>query len=377
MPLDSLEFRTSLQKLLIGLILILVPLTIFGFYMTQQGENHIRQSSGENFRSLTLTAAEATSDFIADSVRELSLIANAPGPIQAVNQSNKQYNGMSAEETLSKLNEVDLTWESPQADRLSMQILTSDLAHQLRRERELSPALLKITVSDLAGAAVAATDRPGHYAQMDRPFWDAVAASGRGAIRISDLRYDDQSRRYYLSVAYPILQEGTGRFIGAVSATVDMTSLFARLHRQQIGRTGRMFLVRDDGTVIEAPGITPSMQIKSEEYAAVRDALGSVRGRGAGYLYTNLANGEQYLIGFADTGLKDAYPNLPWIVLASQEAREVTGPIRGMTIFALLIMIVALLVLSLLGAYVFEHRRQKFEDIETPDDGDKLHPIAV
>ncbi len=377
MPLDSLEFRTSLQKLLIGLILILVPLTIFGFYMTQEGENHIRQSSGENFRSLTLTAAESTSEFIADSVREISLIANAPEPIQAVNRSNRQYEGMGPEQALGKITGVDQTWETPQADRLSMQILTSDLAHQLRRERELSPALLKITVSDLAGAAVAATDRPAHYAQMDRPFWDAVAASGHGAIRVSDLRYDDQSRLYYLSVAYPILQEGTGRFIGAVTATVDMSPLFAHLNRRQIGRPGRMVLVRDDGTVIEAPGITPSMQIKSEEYAAIRDALGSVRGRGAGYLYTNLANGELYLIGFADTGLKDAYPNLPWIVLASQEAREITGPARGMTLFALLVMIVALLVLSLLAAYVFEHRRQKFEDIETPEDEDKLHPIAV
>ena len=65
MPLDSLEFRTSLQKLLVGLILILVPLTVFGFYVAMQGDSHIRQASGENFRSLTLTAAESTSEFVA------------------------------------------------------------------------------------------------------------------------------------------------------------------------------------------------------------------------------------------------------------------------------------------------------------------------
>src|ERR1035438_5544840 len=44
MPLDSLEFRTSLQKLLVGLILILVPLTVFGFYVAMQGDGHIRQA---------------------------------------------------------------------------------------------------------------------------------------------------------------------------------------------------------------------------------------------------------------------------------------------------------------------------------------------
>ena len=73
------------------------------------------------------------------------------------------------------------------------------------------------------------------------------------AIRISDLRYDDQSRLYYLSIAYPIPQEGTGRFIGAITATVDVSPLFEQLNRRQIGRTGRLFLVREDGTVIEAP----------------------------------------------------------------------------------------------------------------------------
>src|SRR5450759_2394881 len=80
-------------------------------------------------------------------------------------------------------------------------------------------------------------------------------------------------------------------------------------------RTGRLFLVREDGTVIEAPGVTPSMKIKSEEYAAIRDALGSLRGREAGYIFATLSNGESYLIGFADTGLKDAYPSLPWTCL--------------------------------------------------------------
>jgi hypothetical protein len=375
MPLDSLEFRTSLQRLLVALIVILVPLTVFGFYVALQGDSHIRQVSGENFRALTLTAAESTSDFIARSVRDASVIANAPGPVDAVTAANRQYENLSEEAVRNKIAAVENKWESSETDGLSAKILTSDLARQLRRTRELNPLLLKVTISDILGSAVAATDRPLHYSQTDRELWEEVSSAGRGAIKVSDLRYDDQSRLYYISIAYPILQEGTGRFIGAVTSTVDASALFAQLNRRQIGRTGRMFLVRDDGTVIEGPGITPSMKIKSEEYAAIRDALGSVRGRGAGYIYTTLSNGESYLIGFADTGLKDAYPTLPWIVLASQESREILGPVRTMTGFALLVMILALLILSLLAAYVFLHRKQELEDIETPED--KLRPMAA
>jgi Cache domain len=368
MPLDTLEFRTSLQKLLVGLILILVPLTVFGFYVAMQGDSHIRQASGENFRSLTLTAAESTSEFIARCVRDVSLIANAPGPVQAVRVANRQYERLSQDAVRSKIDAIDQTWESSQTDGLSAKILTSDLAHQLRRARELDPTLLKITVADVNGAIVAATDRPAQYSLTDQQFWRVLSSGASGAINVSDLRYDDQSRLYYISVAYPILQEGTGRFIGAVTATLDVSPLFAQLNRRQIGRTGRLFLAREDGTVIEAPGVTPAMKVKSEEIAAIHDTLGSLRGRGAGYMFATLSNGEAYLIGFADTGLKEAYANLPWIVLASQEAREVTGPVRNMTVFALLVMVLALLILSLLAAYVFLHRKQELEDIETPED---------
>jgi len=117
------------------------------------------------------------------------------------------------------------------------------------------------------------------------------------------------------------------------------------------------------------------MKIKSEEYSSIRDALGSLRGREAGYIFATLSNRESYLIGYADTGLKEAYPNLPWIVVASQEAREVTGPVRNMTVFALLVMILSLLILSLLAAYVFLHRKQELEDIETSED--KARSVAA
>jgi len=376
MPLDSLEFRTSLQKLLVGLVLILVPLTVFGFYVAMQGDSHIRQANGENFRSLTLNAAESTSEFIARCVTDVSVIANSPGPVQAVAVANRQYEHLSEEAVRAKLGAIDRAWESAETDGLSAKILTSDLAHQLRRMRELNPTLLKITIADVAGAPVAATDRPAHYSQTDREFWRMLSSGGSGAISVSDLRYDDQSRLYYVSIAYPILQEGTGRFIGAVTATVDVSPLFAQLNRRQIGRTGRLFLVNEDGTVIEAPRVTPAMKVKSEEYAAIHDALGSLRGREAGYIFATLSNGESYLIGFADTGLKEAYANLPWIVLASQEAREVTGPVRNMTVFALLVMILAMLILSLLAAYVFLHRKQELEDIETPEDKAR-HSVAA
>ncbi len=375
MPLDPLESRPSLQKLLAGLMLILVPVTVFGFYVALQGDSYVRHVSGDHFRTLTRISAETTSRFVGEFVKDVGAIANSPSVVQAVTSANRPYEHLSEEAVRSKVDAIENKWNTSEADALSRGILTSDLTRELRRARELNAKLLKITVVDISGATVAATDKPLHYFQTDREYWRLLYSQEQGAIHVSDVRYDEQNRLYYVSVAYPILQEGTGRFIGAVTALVDLSPLFAQLNGHQIGRTGRLFLVRDDGVVIQAPSVTPGMKIKSEEFAAIRDALGTLRGREVGYIYATLPKGELYLIGFADTGLREAYPNLPWIVLASQEDREVVGPVRGMAGFALLMLILALLMMTLLGAYVFLHRKQKLEDIETPPE-DNQRPAA-
>ena len=375
MPLDSLELRTSLQRVLVGLILILVPLTVFGFYVALQGDSQIRQMAGENIRYVTRSAAELTSEFIAVRLRDVSMIANNPMVVQNVVSANHQYERLSNDAVMSKLEATEEKWNNSEGDALAKNILASDLARQLRRMRELNPGLLKITVADASGATVAATDKPVHYFQTDRGYWAVLYSQGQGAIHVADLRYDEPNRLPYINIAYPILQESTGRFIGAITALVDVSPLFTQLNRQQIGRTGRLFLVRDDGTVIQAPGVTPAMKMHSEEYSAIRDSLGSLRGRETGYLFTTFSKGEKYLVGFADVGLKEAFPNLPWVVVASQEEREIIGPIRNVAVFALFVMILSLLMLSLLAAYVFLHRVQKLEDIETPED--KPHPTAA
>ena len=376
MPLDSLELRTSLQRVLIGLILILVPLTVFGFYVALQGDSHIRQMAGENIRSMTRASAEFTSAFIAARLREVSVIANNPSLVQAVVTANLQYERLPDDAVLSKVGAIEEKWNNSEGDALARSILTSHVARQLHRMRDLNPGLLKVTVADASGATVAATDKPVQYFQMDREYWGMLYSQGQGAIQVADLRYDEQNRLPYISIAYPILQEGTGRFIGAVTALVDVSPLFTQLNRQQIGRTGRVFLVREDGTVILAPGVTPSMKMRSEEYSAIRDSLGTLRGRETGYLFTTFSKGETYLVGFADVGLKEAFPNLPWIVVASQEQREITGPIRNVAAFALFVMILSLMMLTLLAAYVFLHRGQRVEDIETPSE-DKPRPAAA
>ena len=363
MPFDTLEIRISLQKLLIGLILVIVPLSVVGLYLTSEAETSLKQTIGAHFRSIAQTEGTATSQFINDRVLEVAVLARNPAVADAVTAAQRSRRGLDDAVITAKLGKIESTWETPQVDPLVKEILSSPTSQALRHHREAEPRILKILVADETGATVAATDKPLHYVQPNEVYWRAVYAEGRGGIYVSGIRYDDQTKANYLEIGAPVLEEGTRRFIGAVNALVDVSGLVSRFQREAIGLTARIMMVQDDGTLISALNLDPSLRLKADEYAAVRDILGTPRESEAGYVVASMRGGDR-IVGFADAGLKRTYPNLGWIILVSQDEREALAPLLGLGHFALFMVVFALLMLTLLTVYFFLHRRQRFEDIE-------------
>lgn len=132
----------------------------------------------------------------------------------------------------------------------------------LRHYREVDPRILKILVTDETGATVAATDKPLHYVQPDQDYWQTVYGQGRGGIYVSEIRYNDQTKSPYLGIGMPVLDEGTGRFIGAINTLVNVSSLLSHFNREGIGRTARIMVAQDDGMVISAPNIGPYLEVE-------------------------------------------------------------------------------------------------------------------
>jgi len=363
MPFDTLEVRFSLQKVLIGLILVIVPLSVVGLYLTSEADTALEQTIGRHFRSIAQIEGTATSQFIEGRVLDVAALARNPAVVDAITAAQRSPKGFDDAAITARVGKIESTWETPQVDPLVREILASPTSQLLRHHREAEPRILKILVADETGATVAATDKPLHYVQPNEVYWQAVYGEGRGGIYVSEIRYDDQTKANYLQIGMPVLEEGTRRFIGAVNALVDVSSLLSRFQRDEIGQTARIMLVRDDGTVISAPNMDPSLRLKSDEYATVHDVLGTLQGRQAGYVVASMRGGDR-LVGFADTGLKRAYPNLGWLILVSQDEREALAPLRGLGHFALLMVVLALLMLTLLTVYFFLHRRQGLEGIE-------------
>jgi hypothetical protein len=195
-------------------------------------------------------------------------------------------------------------------------------------------------------------------------------------VNVTDVRFDEQAKSHYIGIGIPVLEEGSGRFVGAVSALADVSSLFTLLSRERIGRTGHILLVKDDGTVVSGPDVSPDMKLKSEEFTAVRDALGTLEGRQTAYIVAPMKNGAR-IVAFADTGLKQNYPNLNWFVLASQDEQEAMGPVRTLDRFAFVMVVLGLLMLTLLVVYFFLHREEPLEEMRVVDTSEPPKRRAV
>jgi hypothetical protein len=279
MALDTFEVRVSLEQLLIILIVILIPLNFIGLYLTMQSHSAVEQTTGTLFRDIAQSDAVAARQFIDDRVTNVGAVASQPVVVDAIVAANRAFAQVPDAAKTAKVADTEKKWSTAEVDELVSSMLASRASASLRHYRELDPRFMKLIVLDANGVPVAATDKPAHYAPVDEVFWQGVAAQGRGAIYVTEVLYDGQGNANYIGIGFPVLDESSRRFIGAVHVLVDVSGLFALLNRDQSGRTMATMLVKEDGTVISAPNVTHAMQMKSEEYGAVRDALGTLQGR--------------------------------------------------------------------------------------------------
>ena len=368
MPSNKFEVRVSLEKLLIVLIVVLVPLNFIGLYLAMESTRAAEQTTGTLFSNIAQDHALAARRFIDDRVIEVGAITSDPTVLDAIASSGHAAAHLSDEAKAARIADVEKKWDTPEADALAKSILSSRTSEALRHRRELDPRLLKLIVLDGSGTPVAATDKPRHYAPVNEVFWQGVSGKGQGAVYVSDVLYDEQRDAYYVSVGIPVLDPSSKRFVGALHAFVDLSPVFVTMKSDLFGRTTSITLVREDGTVVSGSNVSPAMRLESEEYRAVKDALGTMEGRQAGYVIASMKAGTR-IVGFADTGLKQGYSNLPWLVMVSQNARQAVASQRTVGSFAILMVCVALLMVTLLAAYFFLHRKQEMMDIEPSGNG--------
>jgi hypothetical protein len=292
----------------------------------------------------------------------VNILAAEPELIEAVSTADRKPGAQAGTPGPSPIGTNKLA-KMPNARAAGKAVVGSNASELLRRRRELDPRFLDIVATDQSGAIIAASQKQRTASLAQEPDWQAAYSDGKGAVKIGNILFDEFTKSYYFNVNTPIFDPTSTRCIGVVTAAVNISSVLARFQQGQIGNGARAQLVSDDGSIISAPNTDVFAHLKSQEFDAVRESLGALQGRQAGSLTTSLRSGP-YIIGFADTGLKQHYENLGWIVIVSQEEHRAAAPIRQVEHFALLMVILGLLMVTLLCVYYYLHRTQQFSDIE-------------
>ncbi len=360
---ERLILHIPLKKLLIGLVLTVCPICILGLYSLSQSHRSLQRTVGNQFKTMADNVAAATSQFINDRVIQVGAIAALPEIAEAAAAGNHSHEGQSDEALKAKFDRIEKIWNTPAGEALVNQILSNKASRLLRRQRELDPRLLRITVTDAKGAVVAASHKTLDYYQADEEYWTNIYAQGRGAVSVTDILFDEATHSNYIGIGVPVMEEGTSRLIGTLDALVDVTSLFPVIQRLQLGGSGRTLLVKDDGTVISGPQSNLAMKLKADEFLAVKDALGTLQGRQTGYVVADLPARGGTVIGFSDVGLKADYEKLNWVVLVCQDAREAFAPIRVIDRLLALMSVIGLLGVGFLAIYFSLHRTRPMTEI--------------
>jgi len=362
MAAERFEIRIPAFRLLIAMMVIIIPICFVGLLAITRADTTLEQTAGTDFKTLAQIKAAQVANFIHERVAEVRNLSIGLAVANAVVAGNQKYQGRSDAEILAAAANTTKIWNTPAADPLVTEILSTPASRSLRKHQQYDPSFLRITVTDIRGAVVAATHKPVVYSQADDEHWRNIYADGRGTVNVTDVLYDDVTKSNYVGIGMPILEEGSSRLIGTIDVLMEVSAIFPLLQDVQLGRTGRLMLVQDDGTVVAAPGVSTAAKMKAEEYAAIRDALGTVSGRQTGYIVATFHDSRQ-LIGFADTGLKDDYPKLGWVVLAAEDTREALASVRTVDRVLALMSVLGLLGVVLFCVYVFLHRQQSYEDL--------------
>ncbi len=339
--MDRLEVRVSITKVLLALIVVIVPLSIVGLVLAGRSDRSLDNSIGNDFKALAQTYSVDVSEYIRDRVADVDAIAADSSVIGAVSSAGGGVGSKSATKGAGN----------------------SSAAEVFRQRRNLDPRYLRIAATDLSGAVVATTQQTGKQSYAQDEDWQDAYNNGQGAVQISGVLDDEVTKASYVDIDVPIGDPNTGHMVGVLSAAVNVSPLLARFHQNQIGNGAQAVLVDEDGTIVSGPSADVFAHVKSQEFLTIRDSLGSLQGSQSGWRLAGLGNGP-YIVGFAATGLKQHFSNLGWSVLVSEPEHAAAAPIRQLERFALIMVVLAAFMLTLLCVYYYLHRSQRFEDIE-------------
>lgn len=149
---------------------------------------------------------------------ELVKMGTDPIIVEAVKAENAKG------KTLDQIKELDKKWiATPGIADYMKALMESKCGKHLKDIQKSKPYFAEIFVMDNQGANAAMTDKTSDYWQGDEAKFIESYKGSKGAIHISDVKFDDSTQAYLAQVSVPV-KDGE-KVIGAITIGIDVEKL--------------------------------------------------------------------------------------------------------------------------------------------------------
>src|SRR5277367_7065903 len=113
MALDRLEVKVSIQRLLLGLTLVIVPLSVLGLYLTERSDRALDRTTGQQFKTMADMFSREVSVFFTDRVQDAKILASDSAVVDAVEAAGKGYQNLNDDAANKRVDELNRNWNTP------------------------------------------------------------------------------------------------------------------------------------------------------------------------------------------------------------------------------------------------------------------------
>jgi len=126
----------------------------------------------------------------------------------------------------AQLQQQDLAWKAaPNTESFVQDVLNNTIAEELGEFQHNFPDHSDLLLTDKHGATVAATTRPGSYAQDSEDWWQAAYNQGQGALYVGQPTFDPATRALRVIIAVPVHAHLKPEVIGVIRTTFHIENI--------------------------------------------------------------------------------------------------------------------------------------------------------
>lgn len=354
--MSSIIHKTGLRKRIVFSILFVAVIPgAIGLIVTYwQGKKGIRESIGSSFEVIARETAKKIDMVLENEVDEAALLSLSYEIKDTLRKANQLYKDKKRGAVQKELSGLDIRWNNLSiTDPFILNVLQNSASQFLKRfnlnEKE---GHIQLSVYDKEGGLIASIRKIDKYYVGNEPWWQIISESNRVKPYLSDVAFDEKIQNHTFDIAYPIVDEKEGGFMGVIRMVHDVQLFFTEVTDIKVGKTGHANLITSSGAIL----VCPIYPIKSHNIT--ESLMNDILKKGTGWTIAedDAHGGKDSLVGFAPVNFTTKNPSSnfggkKWYVFVRQAPSETYQSINLLMSQVAIIALSLTIVLGILGFF--------------------------